>query len=34
VIVTGEVLEADFEPDGAVPLVYHGGLFRALGPDS
>lgn len=34
VIVTGEVLEVDFEPDGAAPLVYHGGLFRKLDPDS
>ena len=34
VIVTGEVLEVDFVPDGAVPLVYHGGLFRTLDPES
>ena len=34
VIVTGEVLEVDFEPAGAVPLVYHGGLFRTLDPGS
>lgn len=34
VIVTGDVLEVDFEPDGAAPLVYHGGLFRRLDPDS
>ncbi|MFZ9669096.1 MAG: flavin reductase family protein [Solirubrobacterales bacterium] len=32
VIVTGEVLEVDYEAGGAEPLVYHGGLFRTLDP--
>ena len=32
VIVTGEVLEVDYDPEAAEPLVYHGGLFRTLDP--
>ena len=32
VIVTGEVLEVDYDSGAAEPLVYHGGLFRTLDP--
>ena len=32
VIVTGEVLEVDYDSEAAEPLVYHGGLFRTLDP--